>query len=278
MSDRRIKVTLFYGQDELSTYQSAQSLAQIIAGIEDVQPAIIQLTQTEIARPMQGLCLCCRMHAELSSLLRDAFMQALQKRHAAFSHIIVCARSDTDPANIVHTLTNDFFVKERYVFWDVVSCLTAEQLSLLSEQLDELVMPQEMMTGQLDVGQLDVGRLDVGRLDVEQLNVQESEQSDVQGRRRELKYSQLFATDLFLVNQQDGVRDCKAVMNALVEGLQSMRAAAAVWHRQHIYPSQDFDQLAFVQYTTDLLAREQTQQRIMHRPVSGRLFGAGLFR
>ena len=72
--------------------------------------------------------------------------------------------------------------------------------------------------------------------------------------------------------------DCKAVMNALVEGLQSMRAAAAVWHRQHIYPSQDFDQLAFVQYTTDLLAREQTQQRIMHRPVSGRLFGAGLFR
>ena len=268
MSDRRIKVTLYYGQDELSTYQSAQSLAQIIAGIEEVQPAIIQLRQAEVARPMQGLCLCCRMHAELSSLLRDAFMQALQKRRAPFSHIIVCARSDTDPANIVHTLTNDFFVKERYVFWDVVSCLAAEQLSLLSEQMDELVMQQEMMTRQVHVGQLDV----------EQLDAQESEQSIVQGRRSELKYSQLFATDLFLVNQQDGVRDCKTVMNALIESLQSMRAAAAVWHRPHISPSQDFDQLAFVQYTSDLLAREQTQQRIMHRPVSGRLFGAGLFR
>ncbi|MDO5679830.1 MAG: hypothetical protein Q4G54_05845 [Pelistega sp.] len=312
----------------MSTYQGAQSLAQIIARAQEAEqgaqgvgatkrssssmmhqvrvseqqqhknlPAIIQLTQAEVTRTMQGLCLCCRMHAELSHLLREAFMQALQKKRVPFSHIIVCARSDTDPANIVHTLNNDFFLKERYVFWDVVTCLRGVDLPGLVEQMDsqeqwsvglkisQVSEQDERGVGQMNTGRISAGQVATGQINLEQKDAEKSklptdlEQAEKyvnQNMREELRLSQLFATDLFLLDRDDESVDTERLMNVFVDSLQGMQMDAAVWLRPYAYLSQDFDQLAYQEYTTDLLAREQSQQRIAHRPETRRLFGAGL--
>ena len=315
--DRRIKVTLYYGQDELSTYQGAQSLAQIIVRAQEAGqgargvgatnqssssmirqvrlseqqqrknlPAIIQLTQAEVTRTMQGLCLCCRMHAELSHLLREAFMQALQKKRAPFSHIIVCARSDTDPANIVHTLNNDFFLKERYVFWDVVTCLGDVALPMLIGQMAQQEQRQELSAEQMNTlvseqeergGLMNPRVTEQKQMGAEQISLEASEQSKDPILLGKLKRSQLLATDLFFVNGDDDSVDTEWLMGVFVDSLQDVQMDAVVRQRPHAYLSQDFDQFAYQQYTVDLQRREQSQQRIAHRPEPRRLFGAVFF-
>lgn len=139
MIDRRIKVTLVLGQAGLTTEQCGQRLAQIISRVNPSNCALVRLQQLEENKPqLQGLCLCCRMHTELSAQLRGLFMQALQKKREPFSHVIVMARPETDPANILHTLNNDFFLKERFVYEDALCILDAQSSSILVKSEDEI--------------------------------------------------------------------------------------------------------------------------------------------
>lgn len=62
----------------------------------------------------KGLCLCCQMHNETSETLRHLFMRALRKQIPAFQHIILNCHPSIDPASIIYTLTQDFFLKERF--------------------------------------------------------------------------------------------------------------------------------------------------------------------
>lgn len=70
------------------------------------------LTQAPLVS--QGICLCCQLHNETSSVLRDLFMQAMQKKRSAFSHVLLSCGAGIDPASVVYTLEQDFFLKERF--------------------------------------------------------------------------------------------------------------------------------------------------------------------
>ncbi|NOL51642.1 hypothetical protein [Pelistega suis] len=63
---------------------------------------------------VQGMCLCCQMHNETSDKLRQLFMQALQRKRAAFEQVWVDCKEGIDPSSVSYTLQQDFFLKERF--------------------------------------------------------------------------------------------------------------------------------------------------------------------
>ncbi len=193
MSDRRIKVTLLLGQDDLTTITRSQQLAQIVVGANKLpktsSPAAdsvitIALKKPEVKQQLQGLCLCCRMHTELSDLLREVFMQAIQRKRPPFSHVLVCARSDIDPANIVHTLSNDFFLKERFIYQDAVYFMGKGEQGVFAVQ--------ELSSDKL---------MDVG------LANGEIEQKLLSGTVSEVARYQLLAADLILLERDEGLTE-----------------------------------------------------------------------
>lgn len=103
-------MTLVFGQEPAKVAQVSQQLAQWMDG-----SMVMELSQVKSVALLQGLCLCCRLHNEFSQKLREAFMQALHKQRPAFSHVFVLCAPNTDPAHLVYTLTNDFFLKERFI-------------------------------------------------------------------------------------------------------------------------------------------------------------------
>ncbi|NOL49360.1 hypothetical protein [Pelistega europaea] len=118
-----ITVNLILGDDEglLDTrLRSLTSTAQFAS-----------LTQTPILT-QQGWCLCCQMHNETSEVLRGLFMQALHKQIPPFSQVFLRCATGIDPASIIYTLSQDFFLKERFRW--------AGALLLVSQPLvDELI-------------------------------------------------------------------------------------------------------------------------------------------
>lgn len=252
MSDRRIKITLLLGQDDLTTITRSQQLAQItvdakncalpVGGAESAADSLITivLKEPEVKPQLQGLCLCCRMHTELSDLLREAFMQAIQRKRPPFTHVLICARSDTDPANIVHTLSNDFFLKERFVYQDAVYFMgEGEQRAFAGQEFDgqSSASGALMAHGLVDDEFVDS---DLGQEVVLSSNV---------------RY-QLLAADLILLDGGGG----------LIEGIQNYLAQAnrgrLDWFRPKILLLNKLTETEYINYSQEL---SEINTRIEHR-------------
>lgn len=64
--------------------------------------------------PSAGACLCCQLHNETSEVLRELFMQALQKKIVPFSAVLVDCAPTVDVSSVRYTVGQDFFLKARY--------------------------------------------------------------------------------------------------------------------------------------------------------------------
>lgn len=64
--------------------------------------------------PSAGACLCCQLHNETSDVLRELFMQALQKKIAPFSAALIDCAPTVDVSSVRYTMGQDFFLKARY--------------------------------------------------------------------------------------------------------------------------------------------------------------------
>lgn len=104
---------------------------------------------------LEGGCLCCQLHADLSQTLRELFMQAMQKKIPAFSHIIIETSGLADPSSIVFTLKHDFFLKERFynagVLCVVDSCHAEQQRQDNPEWLSQLLAADVVLLSKEDI-------------------------------------------------------------------------------------------------------------------------------
>ncbi|MBW7901183.1 MAG: GTP-binding protein [Rhodocyclaceae bacterium] len=59
-------------------------------------------------------CLCCSVRGDLARALRDLFMKRLRREIPAFSRVLLETTGLADPAPVVYTLLEDFFIAERF--------------------------------------------------------------------------------------------------------------------------------------------------------------------
>ncbi len=104
---------------------------------------------------LEGGCLCCQLHADLSQTLRELFMQAMQKKIPAFRHVIIETSGLADPSSIVFTLKHDFFLKERFynagVLCVVDSCHAELQQQDNPEWLSQLLAADVVLLSKDDL-------------------------------------------------------------------------------------------------------------------------------
>ncbi|ETD72459.1 hypothetical protein V757_04155 [Pelistega indica] len=105
----RIPVSLLLGKAERVRLSIKDNLTQIFAS------SVFAPLRHSIPLA-QGVCLCCQLHNETSETLRNLFMQALQRRIKPFQHLFLDCHENIDPANIIYTLGQEFFLKERFVY------------------------------------------------------------------------------------------------------------------------------------------------------------------
>ena len=81
---------------------------------------------------LQSACLCCRMHNETSEKLRAAFMQALQKQIPVFSSVLLNCDKQVQSRQIIYTLGQDFFLKERFFYEASILVLDRQDIAVLA--------------------------------------------------------------------------------------------------------------------------------------------------
>ncbi|MBV4396954.1 GTP-binding protein [Advenella alkanexedens] len=104
---------------------------------------------------LEGGCLCCQLHADLSQTLRELFMLAMQKKIPAFRHVIIETSGLADPSSIVFTLKHDFFLNERFynagVLCVVDSCHAEQQQQANPEWLSQLLAADVVLLSKEDI-------------------------------------------------------------------------------------------------------------------------------
>lgn len=91
--------------------ESQQALLQ---QLQETLPAAQSASLSQTPALAQGWCLCCQMHNETSEVLRQLFMLALQKKISPFSQVLLKCHPSINPASIAYTISQDFFIKERF--------------------------------------------------------------------------------------------------------------------------------------------------------------------
>jgi G3E family GTPase len=68
-------------------------------------------------------CLCCSVRGELARSLRELFMRRLRREIPAFSRVLLETSGLADPAPVLYTLLEDFFIAERFRIDGVVTAV-----------------------------------------------------------------------------------------------------------------------------------------------------------
>lgn len=104
-------------------------------------------------------CLCCRVRGDLARAMRDLFMRCLRREIPAFSRVLIETTGLTDPAPVLYTLLNDFFIAERYRLDGVVTAVdvthAADQLSLHFEAVKQVTMADRLLLTKCDLASSD---------------------------------------------------------------------------------------------------------------------------
>ncbi|GAA5164303.1 GTP-binding protein [Viridibacterium curvum] len=131
--ERRVPVTLltgFLGSGKttlLNTILRDPAMAGSAVLINEVGEVgldhlLVEQVSEEITLLESG-CLCCAVRGDLVKALRDLFMRRLRREIPALDRVIIETTGLADPAPVIHTLVEDFFLAERYVLEGVVSTL-----------------------------------------------------------------------------------------------------------------------------------------------------------
>ena len=99
-------------------------------------------------------CLCCSVRGDLSRSLKDLFMRALRRQVPPIRRVIIETTGLADPAPVVHTLQDDFFLAERYRLDGVLTVVDAVHgaatLAAHREALKQAAMADRLLIGKCD--------------------------------------------------------------------------------------------------------------------------------
>ena len=74
---------------------------------------------------LESGCICCAVRGDLARALKDVFMRRLRRQLPALDRIVIETTGLADPAPVIFTLMQDFFIAERYRLDGVVTAVDA---------------------------------------------------------------------------------------------------------------------------------------------------------
>ena len=72
---------------------------------------------------LESGCICCTVRGDLSRALKDLFMRRLRRQLPALSRVVIETTGLADPAPVIFTLMQDFFIAERFRLDGVVTAV-----------------------------------------------------------------------------------------------------------------------------------------------------------
>jgi G3E family GTPase len=100
-------------------------------------------------------CLCCSVRGDLARSLRDLFMRRMRREIPAFSRVLIETTGLADPAPVLYTLLEDFFIAERYRIDGVVTAVDVThangQLSRHFEAVKQVTMADRLLLTKCDL-------------------------------------------------------------------------------------------------------------------------------
>ncbi len=100
-------------------------------------------------------CLCCSVRGDLARSLRDLFMRRLRREIPPFSRVLIETTGLADPAPVLYTLLEDFFIAERYRIDGVVTAVDVThangQLSRHFEAVKQVTMADRLLLTKCDL-------------------------------------------------------------------------------------------------------------------------------
>lgn len=107
-------------------------------------------------------CICCTVRSDLSRSLTELFMRSLRREIPPINRVIIETTGLADPAPVIYTLMEDFFVAERFrmdgVLTAVDSTLALAQLARHPEPVKQVVMADRLLLTKCDLA--DAGQLE----------------------------------------------------------------------------------------------------------------------
>lgn len=102
-------------------------------------------------------CLCCSVRGELARSLRDLFMRRLRREIPTFSRVLIETTGLADPAPVLYTLLEDFFIAERFRIDGVVTAVDAthanRQLGRHFEAVRQVAMADRLLLTKCDLAE-----------------------------------------------------------------------------------------------------------------------------
>ncbi|EXI76632.1 MAG TPA: GTP-binding protein [Candidatus Accumulibacter phosphatis] len=102
-------------------------------------------------------CLCCSVRGELARSLRDLFMRRLRREIPPFSRVLIETTGLADPAPVLYTLLEDFFIAERFRIDGVVTAVDAthasRQLGRHFEAVRQVAMADRLLLTKCDLAE-----------------------------------------------------------------------------------------------------------------------------
>jgi len=100
-------------------------------------------------------CLCCSVRGDLARALRDLAMRRLRREIPAFSRVLVETTGLADPAPVIYTLMEDFFIAERYRSDGVLTAVDVThaegQLAAHPEAVKQVAMADRLLLTKCDL-------------------------------------------------------------------------------------------------------------------------------
>jgi G3E family GTPase len=100
-------------------------------------------------------CLCCSVRGDLARSLRELFMKRLRREIPAFSRVLIETTGLADPAPVIYTLMEDFFIAERYRSDGIVTAVDVThaggQLSRHLEAVRQVAMADRLLLTKCDL-------------------------------------------------------------------------------------------------------------------------------
>lgn len=100
-------------------------------------------------------CLCCTVRGDLARSLKDLFMRALRRQVPPITRVIIETTGLADPAPVIYTLLEDFFLAERYRLDGVLTAVDtlngAATLAAHREALKQAAMADRLLLTKCDL-------------------------------------------------------------------------------------------------------------------------------